>query len=122
MLSLEQKNAQLREENRQLKKMLFGDFQVPWDWGLSPSQTSMFRCLVARPEVSYETLEDAVYGGRDIPENVKNIIRVQMRNLRLKLKPRNIQIHNRSGFGYHLDSKTRTRLRKTLQHNDTHRP
>lgn len=112
---------ELCEENRQLRNMLFGDYPIPWDWGLSPSQTAILRCLIAQPEVTYEMIENAIYVNRDRPENFKNITRVHLRNLRLKLEPKNIEIHNRSGFGYYLEPATRKRLRKELKTN-THRP
>jgi DNA-binding response OmpR family regulator len=105
------------EENRQLRNMLFGDYQIPWDWGLSPSQTAILRCLIAQPEVTYDMIENAVYHDRDRPENFKNITRVQLRNLRLKLKDRNIEIHNRSGFGYFIEPETRSKLKRQIKSN-----
>ncbi|WP_306147252.1 MULTISPECIES: helix-turn-helix domain-containing protein [unclassified Roseibium] len=107
--------AELQEENRQLKDMLYGDSTIPWDWGLSPSQAAILRCLIARPEVHYETIEAAIYFKREPPENVMSVLRAQMRYLRLKLKPFGVEIHNKSGFGYYLDPATRKRLRRDLK-------
>jgi DNA-binding response OmpR family regulator len=106
-----------QEENRQLKDLLFGDTEIPWDWRLSRSQAAILRCLIAQPEVRYEAIEAAIYADREPPENVIGVVRAQMRYLRLKLKPKGIEIHNRSGFGYFLDPGTRSRLKRELKPN-----
>jgi DNA-binding response OmpR family regulator len=105
----------LKEENRQLRGLLFGDAEIPWDWRLSRSQAAILRCLIAKPEVRYEAIEAAIYADREPPENVIGVVRAQMRYLRLKLKPKGIEIHNRSGFGYCLDPSTRSRLKHELK-------
>lgn len=107
--------SKLMEENRQLKAMLYGDFHIPWEWKLSPSQTAILRCLIAQPEVSYEVVETAIYGEKGTPGDVKNTTRVHVRNLRLKLEPLGIEINNRSGFGYYIAPEVRASLKKKLR-------
>ncbi|WP_395175532.1 winged helix-turn-helix domain-containing protein [Roseibium alexandrii] len=107
----------LKEENRQLRKLLFGDTEIPWDWGLTPTHTAILRCLIAQPEVPYEVIERAIYGDAYQPADMKAVVRTHVRHLRLKLQPRNIEIHNRSGFGYRLDPATRKRLQQDLKSN-----
>jgi DNA-binding response OmpR family regulator len=122
MTSVSKETADLRaeletcqEENRQLKDLLFGDINIPWDWGLTPTHTAILRCLIAQPEVRYEMIERAIYNRRGLPESVENTTRVHIRNLRAKLEPHNIEIHNKSGFGYYLDPGTRSRLKRELK-------
>lgn len=113
--SLTKKLAELHEENRQLKELLYGSFRIPWEWGLSPSQATILRCLLAQPEVPYEVIENAIYAGRTKPKDFKSVTRVHMRNLRLRLEPLNIEIKNRSGFGYYLEPSVRADLKKNLK-------
>lgn len=110
--------SQLKEENRQLKAQLYGDFNVPWEWKLSPSQLNVFKCLVSQPEVSYETAERAIWGNKPLPENYKNTMRVQVRLLRLKLKPHGYEVRNRSGFGYFIPKQQRDELKERFRSND----
>lgn len=85
------------------------------EWRLSGQLTILFSVLMAHRVAKRAVLISALYPNPDDePEDVENLLRVQIRKLRLKLGPLGIEVHNAWGQGYFFDAATRARLGRML--------
>lgn len=115
MGTLATENTRLRNENENLheqvyfwKSQLSSDFEPPFEWGLTGSQTTIFRCLIARPLATRENIYTALYGG-DYDRDMKNVD-VMLCHVRRKLKPFGITVFGVWGRGWRLDENVRKRF------------
>lgn len=98
-----------------LKARLSAPVEPLPEWRLSGQLTILFRALMAQRMARRQMLIGALYPDPDDePEDVENLLRVQIRKLRLKLGPLGVQVHNAWGQGYFFDAATRARLGRML--------
>lgn len=109
------RNDELEEENRQLRTKVYGPpaWRAPKEFGLTPAEEAVLRCLLARDRVAEKWL--IVEATRTVPsikkdEPDRKISNVWVCKVRAKIKRFGLEIRNEWGVGYQLTSDTRKRL------------
>lgn len=85
---------ELKEQVRQLKKLLVPPFVTPAEWGLTRKQQALFSMLLTRDIVTRDMLDAAAITGTSITPNYGNVILYQLRK---KLKKYGIQVKSEWG-------------------------
>lgn len=90
---------ELKEQVRQLKKVLVPPFVTPAEWGLTRKQQALFSMLLTRDIVTRDMLDAAAITGSSITPNYGNVILYQLRK---KLKKFGVHVKNEWGVGWRL--------------------
>ena len=90
---------ELKEQVRQLKKLLVPIFVTPVEWCLTRKQQALFCMLLKREIVTRDMLDAAEITGASITPNYGNVILYQLRK---KLKKFGVQVKNVWGVGWSL--------------------
>ena len=93
------KIEELKEQVRQLKKLLVPPFVPPAEWGLTRKQQALFCMLLKREIVTRDMLDAAEITGVSITPNHGNVILYQLRK---KLKKFGVQVKTEWGVGWRL--------------------
>ena len=94
-----EKIDELKEQVRQLKKLLVPVFVTPIEWGLTRKQQALFCMLPKREIVTRDMLDAAEITGVSITPNHGNVILYQLRK---KLKKFGVQVKTEWGVGWRL--------------------
>lgn len=90
---------ELKEQVRQLKKLLVPVFVTPIEWRLTRKQQALFCMLPTRELVTRDMLDAADITGASITPNHGNVVLYQLRK---KLKKFGVQIKTEWGVGWRL--------------------
>lgn len=93
------KIEELKEQVRQLQKVLVPPFVTPVEWGLTRKQKALFCMLLKREIVTRDMLDAAEITGVSITPNHGNVILYQLRK---KLKKFGAQVKTEWGVGWRL--------------------
>ena len=107
---LEAENDQLREEVRQLRKILTPKLDIPVEWGLTDSEEMVFACLLSRNFATKEMIMMSIYSDSNVEIRQEKICDVFICKIRRKLKPFGIEIHTKWGSGWWIDSEHKHRF------------
>lgn len=93
---------ELKEQVRQLKKLLVPPFVTPVEWGLTAQQQTLF-CMLLKRDLVTRDMFNAVAITRPSTKNTSNQCSdMAVYHLRKKLKKYGIQIKNEWGRGWRL--------------------
>lgn len=121
--ALKAENENLREQVAYLRGQLTPvDTTIPLEWKLSPSEKTLFLCLLGREMATNGTLMTALYIGRAKEEPYNGIIRVFIEKMRRKLRPFGVEISTSWGEGYSLSPEVRARFVKQKKEGRPVRP
>lgn len=116
MISDRGRIAELEEENRQLRDLLFAEGGVSFahagktTFGLTATEALILRAIAHRKVITREALYTMLYGDRvDDPPEIK-IVDVFVSKIRRRLKSRDIEIGTVWGKGWIIDQANRDRL------------
>lgn len=104
-----------RIEISALKARLPTDTEPLPEWRLSGQLTILFRGLMAHRVATREILICALYPDPDDePDDAENLLRVQIRKLRLTLRPLGVQVQNAWGQGYFFSASAKAQLKRLI--------
>lgn len=109
--AVERENDLLREQVRRLEAALFETAPLPFEWGLTACEATVFGVLVNRELATKDAVMAALYRDLGRDDGEEKIVDVFVCKVRRKLKPFGVAIHTVWGQGYHLDEATRARFR-----------
>lgn len=102
-------NQALKDQIDVLKDALAAQMVLPFEWGLTFSESAVFRVLLKRDLATKDSIMAALYSDRVNPPDVK-IIDQFLCKMRRKLKRHGVEIQTRWGEGWSLDAETRARF------------
>lgn len=109
---VERENEMLREQVRKLELALVDSDPLPFEWGLTHQETTVFGVLVNRTLATKEAIMTALYRSMGKDEAEPKIVDVFVCKMRKKLKPFGIQVRTVWGQGYALGDADRAKFRR----------
>lgn len=82
--------------------------------GLSPSEARIFGFMVRRGSADYGLLSEVLYLDGSYPDDIPNSIRAVIKRMRLKVRPRGVDVTTEYGYGFTMSDGARERARHLM--------